>query len=74
MKSRFDANDKWFSRGIKQKLIQRKLVFPAILYMAVFLMMLVAESVVKDKITLMGNEKYLKIPRVEKILQDGKSP
>ena len=71
--SRFDASDKCCSRGItevseiRQKFIQRKLVFPEILYVAVFLMMLEAESVVKDRITLMVNEKYLEITLEEVI-------
>ena len=72
--SKFDSSDRNCSRGIielleiKQKFIQRKLIFPDILYVAVFLMMLEAKSVVKDKITLMVNEKYLDITLEEVIL------
>ena len=60
LSSRFDANDKNCSKGIsklreiKQRFIQRKLIFPEILHVVVFLKMLEVESVVKDKITLMG--------------------
>ena len=43
-------------------------MFPEILYVAVFLMMLEAESVVKDKITLMVNENYLDIT-LEEVIQ-----
>ena len=43
-------------------------MFPEILYLAVFLMMLETESVVKDKITSMVNEKYLDITLEEVIL------
>ena len=74
MLSRYDASDKSCSQGItklrelKQKFIQRKLMFPEILYVAVFLMMLEAESVVKDKITLMVNENYLDIT-LEEVIQ-----
>ena len=74
MLSRYDASDKNCSQGItelrelKQKFIQRKLMFPEILYVAVFLMMLEAESVVKDKITLMVNENYLDIT-LEEVIQ-----
>ena len=64
--SKFDAIDKCCSRGImelreiKEKFIQQKLVLPEILYVAVFLMMLKVESVVKDKITLIVNENIWK--------------
>ena len=74
MLSRYDASDKNCSQGItelrelKQKFIQRKLMFPEILYVAVFLMMLKAESVVRDKITLIVNEKYLEIT-LEEVIQ-----
>ena len=43
-------------------------MFPDILYVAVFLMILEAESVVRDKITPMLNEKYLEIT-LEEVIQ-----
>ena len=71
--SRFDSNDKYYSKGvtevgdIKQKFIRRKLLFPVILYVALFLMMLETESVVKDEIMWMVNERYLDIT-LEKVI------
>ena len=58
--SRFNLSDIYCSkritelRGIKQKFIQGRLSFPEILYMVVFLMMLEAESGIKDKICTNG--------------------
>ena len=74
MLSRYDTSDKNCSQGstelreLKQKFIQRKLMFPEILYVAVFLMILEAKSVVRDKITLMVNKKYLEII-LEEVIQ-----
>ena len=64
--SRFDATDKFCAKGITslrelRESVQRNLLFPEIPYIAVFLMMMEKESVVKDKITLMVNEKYMEI-------------
>ena len=54
--SRYDASDKNLFEGN----YEGKLMFPEILYVAVFLMMLKVESVVKDKITLIVNENIWK--------------
>ena len=71
--SRFNSSDKYCSKGIielreiKQKYIQRKLLFPEILYVAIYLMMLKAECVVKVKITLMS--KGLKLTQSSQMIQ-----
>ena len=61
----FDATDKFCAKGItflrelRGKFVQRNHLFPEILYVAVFFMMIEKESVVKDKITSMVNENYM---------------
>ena len=56
--SRFDAHDRSCENGItslrelREKNINRNLLFPEILYIAVFFVMIEKESVVNDKITL----------------------
>ena len=57
--SRHNQNGKFYSNGItnlrnlKQKFSPREMFFQEIIYIAVFLMMLEPESIVKDKTTLM---------------------
>ena len=57
-----------YQRELREKFVQRNLLFPEILYVAVFLMMMDKESVVKCKITLMVNEKCLDITLEEVIM------